>query len=115
MWNSDPRGKIVRFTHKNWPPAKVIEFEFRGRTTNIKYLWFYVSWSDNSLKTGPAWVKAKNCQIDEELTKKVLEQKNLKELKKGIKEKVLEIKTGTSSLNWFQRFIVKLQDWWYER
>lgn len=112
MWNSDPKGKIVTFTHKNWGPAKVLDTELRGRST-VKNLWLYVSWTNERLV--PKWVKASNCIVDEELTKKALEQKASKELKKGIEKKIFEIKTGTSSLNWFQKFIVRLQNWWYER
>lgn len=78
-------------TYKNYLPAEVIDVEKRGRK-----LYLLLRWSN--FHTVPKWVRADMCKPYTPDGKRV-----------GFNP------FGKAELNWFEKFIVKLQNWWYGR
>lgn len=82
-------------TYKNYLPAEVIDVEKRGRK-----LYLLLRWSN--FHTVPKWVRADMCKP---YTPEPKEKKSVFTL----------VSRGKAELNWFEKFIVKLQNWWYGR
>lgn len=77
--------------YKNHPPAEVIDVDRRG-----KNFYLLLRWSNyNAL---PKWVKADMCKPYTPVGKRISFNP-----------------FGRTELNWFEKFIVKLQNWWYGR
>lgn len=90
--------KLVRY--KNYPPAEVIDIEKRGRK-----FYLLLRWSNCHLV--PKWVRADKCEN--------YVYSNLK-FKDSLGSAIpVPFTRGKARLNWFERIIVKLQNWWYGR
>ena len=86
-------------TYRNWKPARLIAKEKRGR----KY-YFLLSWDNLTVegKSFQRWVKAEDCTLYKPKSKKELTKKALS-------------KYGKTELSWWQKIIINIQDWWYDK
>jgi len=99
MWNSKTKRRDLLdkkdfVIYKNYPPARILALEKRGR----KYF-LYLSWENLSQnnKIYEKWVRADQCKEYKPEGKKTLSQQIY----------------GVVKLTWLQNLIVKLQNWWH--
>jgi hypothetical protein len=100
MWNFRKKENLPKqkdfVIYKNYKPARIIGAEKRGRKTYLS-----LSWNNLTVqgKTYEKWVRADQCKLYTPPGKKTLYQEIY----------------GTVKLSWFQKLIVKLQNWYYGR
>lgn len=86
--------------YKDNPPAEVIDIEKRGRK-----FYLLLRWSNYSIT--PRWVRADYCTKYTPGGTKLTDK-----LGSAIP---VPFTRGKARLNWFEKIIVKLQNWWYGR
>lgn len=100
MWNFKKKKKTPEqkdfVIYKNYKPARIVGAERRGKKTYLLLAWTNLPQGE---KTYEKWVKASECIEYTPPGKKTLSQQIY----------------GVVKLSWFQKLIVKLQNWYYGR
>ena len=101
----------VYVLYRDLPPARVVSVEKRGRKHYLLLRWENLG---NGVRYPERWVKDTYCT---EYTPTGKGETKADIIQKEIRRRALKVfpsyKKGRLSLNWFQKLIVKLQNWWY--
>jgi hypothetical protein len=107
MWNFKKKKKTPEqkdfVIYKNYKPARIVGAERRGKKTYLLLAWTNLPQGE---KIYEKWVKASEC---------IEYTPSSKEYSLGSAIPVPFSRKGKVPLNWWQKLIVKLQNWYYGR
>lgn len=101
----------VYVNYKNYKPAKVVAVEKRGKNHYLLLRWENLPFYKG--KYYEKWVKDTLCKEYKPTGKGVTRSEIVRNALKVFPTYRANRK-GRTPLNWFQKLIVKLQNWWYE-